>query len=202
MRWLAACSILLLAFAVACSGSSESDGGSSSSGGQDAGTGDPLDSHGCDHMLYGAEEPVTASATEANAPMVMTGHHRTDVTLPATATANEFSGAIVVMPPEAGLVNFYFDAAVAVVFKTTAGAVLTPTQTGALDVCQQVAVRTVVHVPAQGAVLLFGPTMGQLVKVVARHPEDGAMHMHGDGGGREDGAGHMHDDGGGMVDGG
>lgn len=186
-------SILLagsLAVAPGCPGNTPADAGDDDDAGD---PGDPLDEHGCDHMEYGPENPVTASMGMADAPMVMTGHMRTDITLPTGIDSH--AGYVHVMPPEAGPTNFYFDVDTEVRFMDMAGAAITPAESGPLALCEQVATRMVVEAPAMGVMLFFPSSTGELVRMVARHPDDDGMHMHEDGGHHdEDGGEHHHDE--------
>jgi hypothetical protein len=151
-----------------------------------------FDSHGCDHMEYGPPVAVTAAASAEDAPMVSSGHRRTDITLVEVQGGN---GGIVMFHAHATEpVSVYLSSDVGLTVMQN-GAAVTPSDTDPNTQCpDQVATRAVFELEEGMAMFTFGPTAEASVGMVARAAvDDVGEHMHDGGHTHEHDAGHEHE---------
>ena len=124
------------------------------------------DIEGCEHLTEGPYVAVAATAMSSGAPAIDDNHMAYTVTLPAGATGN--SGFVSFAATDANPMIFYVDQTVTSAFTTSAGAAITPTQSGTSSpVCTEIKGRHVVPLEVGTAFLqLSSPTVSSVNVVV------------------------------------
>jgi hypothetical protein len=124
------------------------------------------DVEGCEHLTEGPYTTITATAASTGAPAIAADHMAYTVTLPAGGAGN--SGFVSFAAADAVPMIFYTDQTVTAAFTTSAGAPITPTQTGTSSAaCAEIMGRHVVPLEVGTAFLqLSSPTVSSVNVVV------------------------------------